>query len=262
MDRVIKQMVHYDFDNLVKTYGKKVYNLAYRLTGNAHDAEDVTQETFLRVYKGLKTFRGESAIYTWIYRIGVNTSLRIKRKLDSAYIDSLDEKIELFKNDIPDEVKRWESNPEERYLYDELLRAIRQECYHFMIFRLSDEQRVVYVLRVVLGFSLDDITAILEIDKNTVKARLQRAKSNLGSYFSGRCQWFEGESSCNCQSRIGFALSYAPDILNRLKNFPYDNRIKHIVRSSLEKFRNIDDIYKNLPLESYQSALLVSYIKD
>jgi RNA polymerase sigma-70 factor (ECF subfamily) len=250
------------FDNLIKTYGKKVYNLAYRLTGNSHDAEDVTQETFLRVYKGLKTFREESTIYTWIYRIAVNTSLRIKRKLDRAYIDSLEEKIELFKNEVPEEVNRWESNPEERYLYDELLREIRRECYHFMTFRLSDEQRVVYVLRVVLGFSLDDISGILEIDKNTVKARLQRAKSNLSSYFSGRCQWFEGESSCNCQSRIGFALSFAPDILSRLKNFPYDNNIKTIIRSSLEKFRNIDDIYKSLPVKSYQSEMLVSYIKD
>jgi RNA polymerase sigma-70 factor (ECF subfamily) len=255
-------MPNYDFDNLVKTYGKKVYNLAYRLTGNAHDAEDVTQETFLRVYKGMKRFRGESTIYTWIYRIAVNTSLRIKKKLDRAYIDSLEEKIELFKNEVPEEVKRWECDPEERYLYDELLREIRRECYHFMTFRLSDEQRVVYVLRVVLGFSLDDISGILELDKNTVKARLQRAKSNLSTYFSGRCQWFEGKSSCNCQSRIGFALSYAPDILSRLKNFPYDENIKTIIRSSLEKFRNVDDIYKNLPVKSYQSEMLVRYIKD
>ncbi len=210
----------------------------------------------------MKSLRGESTIYTWIYRIAVNTSLRIKKKLDRAYIDSLEEKIELFKNEVPEEVKIWQSDPEKRYLYDELLHEIRRECYHFMTFRLSDEQRVVYVLRVVLGFSLDDISAILEIDKNTLKARLQRAKSNLSSYFSGRCQWFEGESSCNCQSRIGFALSFASDILSRLKNFPYDNRIKRIVRSSLEKFRNLDDIYKSLPPKSYQSDMLLSYIKD
>ena len=55
-------------DNLVKTYGNKEYNLAYRLIGNRQDAEDVTQETFLQLYRGLDKFRGESTIYTWIYR--------------------------------------------------------------------------------------------------------------------------------------------------------------------------------------------------
>lgn len=83
---------------------------------------------------------------------------------------------------------RWERDPEKRYFYEELLREINRECYHFMTFRLTDEQRVVYILWVVLNFSLDDIIAIIQIDNSTVKTRLQRAKSNLRSYFRSRCQ--------------------------------------------------------------------------
>jgi len=250
-------------EDMVKTYSKKVYNLAYRLIGNRQDAEDVTQETFLQVYQGLDKFRGESTIYTWIYRTAVNNSLRVKRKMNRAYIDSLDKIIEQFQQDIPDEVMRCERDPEKRCLYDELLIEIRRECYHFMTFRLTDEQRVVYIFRVVLAFSLDDISAILKINKNTVKARLQRAKSNLKSYFSGRCQWIPGgESTCSCRSRIGFALAYAPHILKRLRNYDQDINTRNLIRSTLQNIPNIDEMYQSLPIEDYQSDLLAKYLKD
>jgi RNA polymerase sigma-70 factor (ECF subfamily) len=254
-------MKKYSIEHLLETYGKKVYNLAYRVTGNKQDAEDVTQDTFLQVYTSLDSFRGESKIYTWIYRIAINNSIKVKRKLNKEYIDSLDQKIELFKDDIPDEVKRWESDPEKRYLYNELLREIRCECYYFMTFRLTEEQRIAYILRVVLAFSLEDISAILQVEKNVIKARLQRAKANLCSHFSGRCQWFADESGCSCESRIGFALAYMPDLMKRLRNYPYDRNYEKIVRSSINRIRDIDEIYESFPLESYQTKALEHYIK-
>jgi RNA polymerase sigma-70 factor (ECF subfamily) len=254
-------MADIDVNTLVKSYGRQVYNIAYRITGNRHDAEDVTQETFLQVHRGLDSFRGDSSIYTWIYRIAVNASLQTKRRLNKSYLDSLDETIAQFKDDIPEEVRQWENDPEKRYLYDELLEEVRRACYHFITFRLSDEQRVVYVLRVVLDFSLDDISAILQIDKNTVKARLQRAKANLGSYFSGRCQWIEGAGDCSCESRLGFALSFAPEILKRLKQRPLDEDMKATVRSTLRNVQGVNEIYRSLPLEQYQTEELESYLK-
>jgi RNA polymerase sigma factor (sigma-70 family) len=256
-----RTMADIDVSTLVKTYGQKVYNIAYRITGNRHDAEDVTQDTFLQVHRGLESFRGDSAVYTWIYRIAVNASLQAKRRLDKTYIDSLDDTIAQFRDDIPEEVRRWQQDPENEYLYDELLEEVRRACYHFIIFRLTDEQRVVYVLRVVLGFSLGEVSAILQTDKNTVKARLQRAKAALGSYFRGRCQWAEGAGDCSCESRLGFALSFAPEILKRLQNRPPDEGMKTVVRRTLGEIHDIDEIYRNLPAERYQTDELESYLK-
>jgi len=236
-------------DELFKKYEKNVYNIAYRLTGNRQDAEDVTQETFMRVHKNLDNFRGDAHPYTWIYRIAVNCSLQIKRQLDKKYIDSLDEKMEIMKNDIPDEVRGWAGTPENRYLYDTLLEYIRDECYHFMTFRLNDTQRTVYVLRVILGFSLDEISAILETSKGVIKARLQRAKTALKTYFDGRCQWTSKDPSCSCESRIGFALSFAPDLLKRLKNVPPDRRTKALVEETLASAGTVDEFYRRLEPE-------------
>jgi RNA polymerase sigma factor (sigma-70 family) len=254
-------MADLDVNTLVRTYGQKVYNIAYRITGNKHDAEDVTQDTFLQVHRGLESFRGDSAVYTWIYRIAVNASLQVKRRLNRTYIDSLDETIAQFRDDIPEEVRQWQQDPENEYLYEELLEEVRRACCHFITFRLTDEQRVVYVLRVVLGFSLDEVSAILQTEKNTVKARLQRAKGALGSYFRGRCQWVEGAGDCSCESRLGFALSFAPEILKRLQSRPPDEATKAVVRRTLGEIRDIDEVYRNLPAERYQTDELESYLK-
>ena len=81
-----------NFNSLVREHGPRVFNLAFRITGNRHDAEDVMQETFLQVHRNLDKFRGEAAVFTWIYRIAVNCSLQTKRMLTKAYIDSLKEK--------------------------------------------------------------------------------------------------------------------------------------------------------------------------
>jgi RNA polymerase sigma-70 factor (ECF subfamily) len=254
-------MIKTEINNLVQLYGQKVYNIAYRITGNSQDAEDVTQETFLQVHRGLDNFRGESSIYTWIYRIAVNASLQIKRRLNKTYIDSLEETIAQFRDDVPAEVRQWENDPEKRYLYEELLEEVRKACYHFITFRLTDEQRVVYIMRVMLDLSLDDIALVLQIDKNTVKARLQRAKTALGAYFSGRCQWLGGKTNCSCESRLGFALSFAPEILRRLKNRPLDRATKSTIRSTLGKVLDINEIYRSLPLEDYESDALERYLK-
>jgi RNA polymerase sigma factor (sigma-70 family) len=254
-------MMKPETDTLVRTYGRKVYNIAYRITGNQNDAEDVTQETFLQVHRGLDGFRGDSAVYTWIYRIAVNTSLQSKRRVNRAIFDSLEDAIAQFRDDIPEEVERWENDPEERYLYDELLEEVQKACYHFITFRLTDEQRVVYVLRVLLDFSLDEIASILQIEKNTVKARLHRAKTALGAYFSGRCQWIEGSGDCSCESRLGFALSAAPEILRRLKNRPPNRAMKATVRKTVGEVMDIDEIYRSLPLEEYRTEALESYLK-
>lgn len=99
----------WSINELIDTYGKKVFNLAVRITGNRQDAEDVVQETFLHVLNGVSRFRNESHPCTWIYRIAVNAALRVKKDLNSAYLDSLDEKIEAFGEEIPAEAELFAS---------------------------------------------------------------------------------------------------------------------------------------------------------
>jgi RNA polymerase sigma-70 factor (ECF subfamily) len=236
-----------NFEELLKTYGTKVFNLAYRISGNREDAEDITQETFLQVHKNLSSYRGDSQPFTWIYRIALNNCLKLKRRLDRAYLDSLDEKIEAFAQDVPEEVRQWQQDPEKRYLLDELIRDIRQECYYFMSFRLTDEQRVVYILRHVLDLSYRGIAEILEISESVVKVRLHRAKNNLVDYFRSRCRWFDRDNLCSCESRIGFALAYAPDLMERVRARASKREMEDLIASTADQIPDIDRVYRELP---------------
>jgi RNA polymerase sigma-70 factor (ECF subfamily) len=107
-----------DFTEITRKYGKRIYNLAFRICGNVEDAKDITQEIFIIIHKKIDSFRDESDLFTWIYRIAVNTSLRYKTKINKQTFDSLDEQVSRYSNSVPDEVKEWESTPEKRYLMD------------------------------------------------------------------------------------------------------------------------------------------------
>lgn len=244
------------FDHVVKEYGERVYNIALRITGNDFDADDVTQETFLKVHLNLHTFRGDSSLYTWIYRIAVHTALRVRGKIEKSFFESIDEAAELFGTEIPDDVNRWRRSPEDRYLYDSLLSEIQRACLHLVTCRLSNEQRSVYVLRGMLGFSLDEIASILDLDKNVVKARLHRAKQSMKEYFSGRCQWAPKSGECSCESKLGFALTSAPEIIQKLRNLPPDRDMEKVISAVLIDVTDLQQLRKIFPDEPLKVELL------
>jgi len=251
-----------DFNALVKEYSKRVFNLAYRIVGDRMDAEDVVQETFLNVFRGLPDFRGESRLSTWIYRIALNNSLKTKRRLDAAYLDSLDERIEAFRHDIPAEVQEWFDQPDKRCLLQELLTEINRLCVSYMTFRLTDAQRAAYVMRYVLDYSLGEIAAVLEVSENVVKARLHRARKNLNTYFSKRCQWFDRNNPCTCSSRIGFALALRPELLQRIRmkapKTATDRMYADYVRRQV---RDVVEMCGDFPELEYKTETLLGYLQ-
>lgn len=240
-----------DFDDLIDQYGRKVFNLAYRITGSRQDAEDVSQETFLQVFQSLDSFRGDSEIYTWIYKIAFNNCLKLKRNLSKQYVESLDEKVELYGNDIPQQVEEWYQNPEKAAYISELLSEIRSGCLHFLSFRLPENQRIAYVMRNVLDFSYEEISNITGVNTNVIKARLNRARNNLTQYFGKRCQWLTKDNTCTCKSRIGFALAYDPEILRRVNYQAM--AIGLVSKEELEKVyaSSIDELYRKFPMLKY-----------
>lgn len=240
-----------DINSLIDKYGKRVYNLAFRVTGNRPDAEDVAQETFMQVYQNIDSFKGESDIYTWIYKIALNNCLKLKKKMSKAYVESLDEKIEMFKDEIPAEVQEWYNDPEKAVYISELLGEIRHGCLHFLSFRLPENQRIVYVMRNVLDFSYKEMSEILGISENVIKARLNRARANLVDFFSKRCQWLTEDSTCSCHTRIGFALAYDPEILKRVRSQAVEAGIISKEEVSSVYKHSIDELYKKFPMIDY-----------
>jgi len=166
------------FEELVNRYERKVYNIAYRITKNREEAEEVLQETFLSVYKSLKRFKGKSAFSTWLYRIAVNAALMRMRKKRVETV-SLDEPLisdngDHLRREIPD----W-STPEDEIEKKRLMQVISEA-----IDSLPDGYKTVVLLRDGEGLSNSEVAHILKTSVPSVKAKLHRARMHLRSRLS------------------------------------------------------------------------------
>ena len=152
------------FEKLYDLYATKVYNTALRMTRNAEDALDLSQEIFIRVYKSLPFFKGDSSFSTWLYSIASNACIDFTRKETKKKHDSVDEALQL-----PD-VKTPESELEKRQLREDIANAISS---------LPPNLREVIVLREINGLSYAEIADALDIEEGTVKSRISRAREKL-----------------------------------------------------------------------------------
>jgi len=152
--RQFKEGDEHAFEEFVKGLWKPIFQLAYRFTGSSHEAEDLCQETFMKVYQNAKTFRGESKAFTWVYRIASNVCLNWKRKK--------------IPEPAPPDIM-----PHERH--DFLMKLELQEVFN----KLSAPERMLVLLSKFYGFSYQEIGDILSISPEKVKSRLHEAKVKL-----------------------------------------------------------------------------------
>lgn len=162
------------FENLVLKYQDRVYGLSYQLTGNHADAQDLTQEVFIKAYKGLSKFRHEADIGTWLHRITVNLYLNEKRKVIRHPVVSLDNPINTGDGEITREVAATDGDPQD------IIEAIELKDFIKTALReLPEEYQSVLVLRELQGYSYDEIAKILDCSLGTVKSRLNRARQAM-----------------------------------------------------------------------------------
>jgi len=158
------------FEELVLKYQDRIYNLCRHMLGNAHDAQDAAQDTFIKAYQNLKKFRPGSSLYTWIYRIAVNTCLDHKKR---PFFTSL------FRNSGEGEefiVEQVSEAPSPERLYEsKQTGAIIQRS----LKRLSPKLRTIIILKEIEGLSYEEIAEVLEISVGTVKSRISRAREEL-----------------------------------------------------------------------------------
>ena len=162
------------FEQLVKRYDRNIFRIAQHITQNREDAEDVTQDAFLKAYENLEQFQGNSKFYTWLVRIAVNESLMKLRRRRTDRTVSLDEDIRTEEDTMPREVADWSPNPEQLYKQGELKDILRKT-----IQGLPASFRTVFVLRDVEGLSTEETAEALDLSIPAVKSRLLRARLQL-----------------------------------------------------------------------------------
>ncbi len=162
------------FDDLVRRYQERIYATVYHMTANHDDANDLAQETFLKAHQALKSFKGDSGFYTWVYRIAVNKTINFLKQRKNRVQMSLND-MDFNAEHDPDLVSLIsEKTPRRDLDLSEL-----QEKLNAAMLKLSEDHRLVVILHDVQGMAHEEIAKILDCNVGTVRSRLFYARQQL-----------------------------------------------------------------------------------
>src|SRR3974390_1514653 len=167
------------YDGLVQRYQERIYATVYHMTSNHEDANDLAQESFIKAFQALKTFKGGSSFYTWLYRIAVNKTINFLKQRKNKAQMSLDD-LDFNAEHDPDLVALISDKTPRR----EVALAELQEKLNAAMQKLSEPHRLVVTLHDVQGLSHEEIAEIMECNIGTVRSRLFYARQQLQAYLS------------------------------------------------------------------------------
>ena len=177
----------YAFQEIVERYKKKVYFIAYDIVGDHHEAEDVSQEVFIKMYRALERFRKDAKMSSWLYQITVNSaidSIRKKKARPRINVDDI-ERVGLQERSF--ESTSPEANPERR-----AVSSLMQQHIELALHKITPQERAVFVMRHYNEFKIREIADVLDVSSGTVKSLLFRALKKLRKELSsteGKHRW-------------------------------------------------------------------------
>jgi RNA polymerase sigma-70 factor (ECF subfamily) len=167
------------YDDLVRRYQERIYATIYHMTSNHEDAGDLAQESFIKAFQALKSFKGGSSFYTWVYRIAVNKTINFLKQRKNRTHMSLND-LDFNAEHDPDLVALVSDKTPRR---DASLAELQEKLNEAMQ-KLSDYHRLVVTLHDVQGMSHEEIARIMDCNIGTVRSRLFYARQQLQGYLS------------------------------------------------------------------------------
>ncbi|MGD9345284.1 MAG: sigma-70 family RNA polymerase sigma factor [Candidatus Aminicenantes bacterium] len=164
----------YAFQEIVERYKKKIYYIAYDIVGDHHEAEDVSQEVFIKMYRALERFRKDAKMSSWLYQITVNSAIdsirkkKVRPRINVEDIEQVGAQERSLESASP------ETNPERRAVSSLMQRHIEQALH-----KITPQERAVFVMRHYNEFKIREISDVLDVSSGTVKSLLFRALKKL-----------------------------------------------------------------------------------
>jgi RNA polymerase sigma factor (sigma-70 family) len=194
-------------EELVLRHQAWIYNIALRMVGNPHDAEDVTQEILIKIITKLSTFQGKSSFRTWVYRIVTNHVLNMQKRPQEYFFKSFHHHASLIDRSPDQDLPDPHSVPVDVNL---LVEETRISCMMGMLLCLDRTQRLVLILGGILGINSAIGSEILEIRPENFRQHLSRARKQLTNYMNEKCGLMNKDNPCNCarKTRAAIAAGY------------------------------------------------------
>lgn len=224
-----------------------VYGIALRMLWHPEDARDATQEILVKVVTQLASFKGESALSTWVYRIAVNHLLNVRR----SRLESQQYTFERFGAELDEGLEETASggeiSPEERVLVEE----IKIGCTLGMLTCLNREHRLAYILGEILELESPQAAAILGINGSAYRKRLSRARSEIIEFTRRKCGLVDESNRCHCRKRVNSALEAGRIVAGKplfalaVSDPEKIETIRHV--RQLEEMQRMASVYRSHP---------------
>ena len=220
-----------------------VYNLALKMVGNVQDAEDLTQEVFIKIITALSKFKGESKFTTWLYRITVNHFINSKKQSSKLRLVSF----ESYFNSI-DAIPSVDLNELEKKELKATIEEIRINCTTGMLLCLSKEQRIIYILGEMFEIGHTLGAEILGITTGNFRIKLMRARKELYNWMNNKCGLVNTNNPCRCSKKTrGYISEGKVDPDNLKFNTGYKSRISELSKKNAVPFTNtVDELNKKV----------------
>jgi RNA polymerase sigma factor (sigma-70 family) len=235
------------FTELYNLYGNKVYNIAYGMTGDNSVSEDIVQETFIKVFKGLSGFRGDSHLFTWIYAIARNICLRhLERNKRRSFAS-----IEKLIGEASQLVSRNKYDEHENLFY---INQVKDGCLLGVLRCLSFNQRLTFILHILCDIPIGEVSSILDKSENSTRILLHRGRKNIRKFLCDNCSLYNDANSCRCENLISFSLEkgwiakYNPTI------------DPEVIESEIKAFKDEIALYRSISFKKERGDLKAGFL--
>lgn len=229
--------------NLIIRHQIFIYNLALKMTKNIEDAEDLTQEVFIKAITSLSKYEGKSKFRTWLYRITVNYFLNTKKRKSELKVIGF----ETYFNSIDNMPNNELTNQEQNDL-TESIEELRISCTAGMLLCLDREQRMIYILGEMFDIDHNLGSEILGITAGNFRIRLMRARQDLNNWMNERCGLVNKANPCRCAKKTRAYIEAGIVDPNNLKfNTRHKKKIYELSEQNATSIMNtIEDLNKNI----------------
>lgn len=247
-------------EEIVAGIKDRVYGLALRMLWHPADAEDATQEILVRIITNLSSFRGESALTTWVYRVASNYLLTTRKRRAEHQEVTFERFGKELDEGLSDEPVQVSEEVEHRMLVDE----VRIGCTHGMFLCLDRDHRIAYILGEIVELNSEEGGFILGITPAAFRKRLSRARSRLLQFMQQKCGIFNLDNACRCVKRVDSAMQIGRvDPENLLFARPEAEDFSDVLDRihELEELSRVAAIYQKTPAYAAPSTL-TEYFKE
>jgi RNA polymerase sigma factor (sigma-70 family) len=248
-------------ESVIRAVQQDVYGMALHFLWHPQDAEDAAQEILIRVFTGLRNFRGDSGFRTWVYRVCCNTLLSLRKKRMEQRTTSFEEFGSDLARGLSDDTLRVEYDLDEQLLLEE----VKIGCTLAMLMCLDRNHRLAYILGEIVELDHHEAAEVLELAPATFRKRLSRARASITSFMACRCGLVNPANACRCRRRVATAVD-----LGRVDpaNLLFASSRDHAKRfpEVLAKIRQLEDtrraaaLYRSHP-EPRPSEAFVSWLR-